>query len=301
MRKDYTKGYPNTNYIPVEIPTCAINGTTYTDILCNTSTTNTLGNKGAYVFTACEWNRCTAANGGAISTTSDIEFTLTDCKLLSCSATSRNGGGIYASGASVIHISKSLFSNCQALTNPDANDGGGGICIWSVTTEVSISQTDLINCIATNDGGGVIMRCCSSTRGLDCSFLGCKLISCKGSQSEGGGFILWENQYPLVIREIVLKECHNNWGGGLQHYYARTPTSSPVQFSFFCGNSATLGKDAYINNTAVYSSLLPFFLHCFSFGSGNDNVMQYPISSTLNDWLPSGTFKDKVHLYNPLD
>ena len=130
------------------------------------------------------------------------------------------------------------------------------------------------------------MRSCLSTLGIDCSFLDCKVISCKGtSGQEGGGLILWGNDYSLVMSEMVISDCSNYFGGGLQHSCPGTPTLSPVQFSFFHANSATCGKDAYIDHIVVYSSSLPFFLHSFSSGTGTGNVQQYRSNEYLDNWL----------------
>ena len=189
-----------------------------------------------------------------------------------------------------MHVKSTLFQQCEALTTSYENDGGGGMYIWSVSTEVLISSTDVIGCAVRYDGGGVNMWSCYSTRGLSHSFQDCHIIDSHGNVNllgkgnEGGDLMLWGNRYSLVMTEMIIKGCYNYYGGGIQHYYAGTPTSSPVQFSFFNGNSATFGKDAYINNTAAYS-VVPFFYHSFSFGTGTDNVMEYPTSNRYLNWV----------------
>ena len=242
MRTNKSQSVHHKHFNSEQFPQCSINGTIRTDTSCNISSHNELTDTGSYIFSSCIWNACSATNGGAIYVSkSDIELTLNNCQFLSCIATS-NGSGIYAQPASVVHVYHSLFSNCKAKGN-GGNDGGGGMWISEVSVEVLITCTSFLSCTAKYDGGGVNMWNSNSTNGNPDTFQDCMFINCTGISNnlissdmychEGGGILLWNNEYNVGIINTLLSSCTNQYGGGIRITISTDPPSEFIRFFFF--------------------------------------------------------------------
>ena len=255
---------------------------------CNISSRNELTDKGSYIFISCEWTGCSGTNGGAIYVSkSDIELTVLNCKFLSCIA-SHNGSGIYAQPANVVHVHHSLFFNCESKGS-SGNEGGGGMWLEKVSTEVIILSTDFISCNAHDDGGGVNMWSSNSTNGNTDTFQDCRFINCKGTASEGGGILAWDNTYNVGITSTLFSKCSSHQGGGFKMTLNSHPPPEFITFCFFTQNSAdeNLGNDAGIRTEISKSP----FLHSFTTFLSNsvacysESAKQY---QNVDNWLPLG-------------
>ena len=261
MRKD--KNAPRSQYYnDGNQPTCSINGTIYIDDSCNTSQYNELDKTGTYIFTSCEWNECTGLNGAAIYiATSDVDLEVSNCKFISCVA-SKNGSGIYAHFVSVVHVRSSLFYNCETQ-GTNSNDGGGGIWVFDIPTEVLIIATDFIGCLAMRDGAGVNLWNSNSTNGNAYSFQACRFIQCIGCD-EGGGISAWDNKYNVCVHSTLFCECSGRYGGAFAMSLMQ-PLTEVIPFCFFLTNSVYNG---YIRVGNEFPNNEDFLLHSLcAFGS----------------------------------
>ena len=195
----------------------------------------------SFVFTSCKWDRCSAQNGGAIYvTTSNYQLEVKRSQFLSCQATGQFGGGIYAQPASLVHVDSSCFYNCQCK-GTGGDDGGGGICVHSISTEVILISTDFLSCAVQADAGGVTFRNSHSTLGNEKTFQNCRFISCSG-QSDGGAVLAWGNDYNAGFTNIIFHSCSSLVSGAVEATLLQ-PVNNVVSFCFFNKNTGTYGDD----------------------------------------------------------
>ena len=280
-----------------ETPTCSVNGTTRTKPICNTSHPNKLTAKGSYLFTSCEWSSCHAANGSAIYVSnSDIELKVKICTFHSCEA-DIDGGGIYAQPADIVHVEHSFFHKCKSK-GTGVNDGGGGIWLYSIATEILVTSTDFASCTVEYDGGGVNIWSSSSQRGNKNTVQNCRYVNCYGNnvyKSEGGGACSWSCDYDVGITNTLFSHCSNYHGGGFKTMVKTNPIHNLITFCFFTHNSAyeNCGNDACLNPEVSGSP----FLYCFTTLLSN-SASTYSYSDggyrTKDGWLPLSTMN--VHV-----
>ena len=243
-------------------------------------------------FTSCLWSKCEAESGGGIYVDSaDIQLEVYTCQFLSCKATVNNGSGICARSSSRVHVNRSHFYDCNALTSHDGSDGGGGIYLSNISTEALITSTHFISCIVKYDGGGVALWYSYSKLNNNNTMQDCVFLNCSGnnqSVSEGGGSRIFYNNYNVGISNTLFSQCSNYRGGGLEIELPLTVSTPVISFCLFHVNTAvTSGKDIYLQSCDNNP-----FLHSFTISSGHNRVTPEHWNETTNqdEWLPLTKF-----------
>ena len=284
MRKD--KNAPRSQYFNNKVQaTCSINGTMHSDDQCNISQHNELDKTGTYIFTSCEWNECTGLNGAAIYVaSSNVDLEVNQCLFLSCIA-STNGSGIYAHFVSVVHVRSSLFYNCETQ-GTNSNDGGGGLWLDNISTELLVICTDFVGCTSHYDGAGVNMWDCNSTNGNTYTFQDCRFIQCSGGD-EGGGILSWGNTYNTGISGTLFCGCSSTYGSAVEISLVQ-PLTAVIPFCLFYDNSAVYTGDIAVGKELPSNDY--FFL--YSFSALGSQILYYWTGSnwvlTDANWLITG-------------
>ena len=221
----------------------------------------------------------------------DILLEVYSCQFLSCKATVNNGSGICARSSSRVHVNRSHFYDCNALTSHDGSDGGGGIYLSNISTEALITSTHFISCIVKYDGGGVALWYSYSKLNNNKTMQDCVFLNCSGnnqSVSEGGGSRIFYNNYNVGISNTLFSQCSNYRGGGLEIELPLTVSTPIITFCLFHVNTAvTSGKDIYLQSCDNNP-----FLHSFTISSGHNRVTPEHWNETTNqdEWLPLTKF-----------
>ncbi|KAH7832524.1 uncharacterized protein MONOS_5455 [Monocercomonoides exilis] len=106
-------------------------------------------------FSLCEWEDCTAPQGGALYVHDNASAILTveNSSFTRCSASSTRGGGIYALKIAECIVLHSSFAQCSAEATTDC--GGGGIMIENIYVQPIVDDCSFQNCSSGNDGGAI--------------------------------------------------------------------------------------------------------------------------------------------------
>ncbi|KAH7832687.1 uncharacterized protein MONOS_14659 [Monocercomonoides exilis] len=110
-------------------------------------------------FSLCEWEDCTAPQGGALFVHDNKSAILTveNSSFTRCNASSTRGGGIYALKIAECIVHHSTFDQC--VTYGSSDWGGGGIQFETIYVQPMVDDCLFNNCSAANDGGGIGTRC----------------------------------------------------------------------------------------------------------------------------------------------
>ena len=286
---------PLSNTISYQTGTTIIIGADYHHFQYDEGNTNTsthlspghLDLSNSAVFTSCEWKQCSAIEGGAIYiATTNIELEVDKSLFLLCVASSR-GGGIFAQSSSSVSVQESFFHSCQSKTT-NLSYGGGGMSLYSISTQIQIAFSTVYYCTAQCDGGALDIFTFTPLQTNCPAFYACRFVQCVISSDdwcEGGALLLW--QTGLLKRCNTIFVRNEGWAGGAcgTNCVSCKPNYQ-MYFCFFHMNKALLGNDIYFDSALSDSPLL----HCFS--TTEDQRICYRDGDYKYDkdnWLPMGT------------
>ena len=246
---------------------------------------------GEYSFINCQWQGSTHESHGSCIylVNSSSELSVEKCSFSDCETKTGCGGAVYGYNINKVHIYDSSFLRCNILSTSNDEYGGGGIYLEYIHTEVLIKSSSFLDSSAPYDAGGVDMWNCDSQLNNQNTFQDFMFIKCKGTLSEGGGILAWNNTYNVGITNTLFAECSNIYGGGFKMNLHSSPPSEFILFCFFTRNTAdeNFGNDVCIR-TEIFKSP---FLHSFTTFLAN-SVACYSESASAykkkDDWLPLG-------------
>ena len=255
-------------------------------------------------FSNCQWKSCRATSGGSIYVESKkIELTIDQCLFVDSTAEKDYGGAIYVYGINKATITESSFLHCNILSSDNNENGGGGIYLELVSDEVLIRLCTFLDSLVPYDGAGVDMWYCSCKTHNTQTFQDCRFINCKGESdydSEGGGFLAWDNMYNVGVTNSLFYKCSSTRTGGLEVSLLE-PFTSLVTFTFFSENKADFGNDITVG--LILPRNEDFLLHSFT-TTPSDVIGFYHNgwSTERVNWLPLGDIryiKDNLADANP--
>ena len=147
------------------------------------------------------------------------------------------GGGISMEG----HNSYSKIKNCTFQENISEVDSGGGICVWSVDGEVTISDCVFVANVA-KKGGAIEFETGADTKVSGCIFKENVARGVDSYMARGGAIKILH--CTLVINNCLFtNNSSTDWGGAIANYgVSRLGRPGPVVTNCtFTGNSAKWG------------------------------------------------------------
>eukprot|EP00770_Monocercomonoides_exilis_P000839 MONOS_831.1-p1 / transcript=MONOS_831.1 / gene=MONOS_831 / organism=Monocercomonoides_exilis_PA203 / gene_product=unspecified product / transcript_product=unspecified product / location=Mono_scaffold00013:253854-255866(-) / protein_length=671 / sequence_SO=supercontig / SO=protein_coding / is_pseudo=false len=212
--------------------------------------TNALEKKGqmnltnSQSFSLCEWEDCTAEQGGALYVHDNENATLTveNSSFVRCNASSTRGGGIYALKIAECIVQHSIFVQCTCASTTDF--GGGGIMGEFIYVQSMADDCSFQNCSAGNDGGALELFPTNTQRQKRCVtnslFDNCRCNS--SSDSAGGAFIHWVPTDKVIISNCLFRNCNSMCGGGAVIQYINANNNGTLlYYCFFHNNSCVKG------------------------------------------------------------
>ncbi|KAH7814978.1 uncharacterized protein MONOS_11136 [Monocercomonoides exilis] len=195
-------------------------------------------------FSSCEWEDCTAPQGGAlyVHDNENAILTVENSSFVRCNASSTKGGGIYALNIAECIVIHSSFSQCTAQITTDY--GGGGIMIENVNFQSMVEDCSFQNCSSGNDGGAIDLRPTMTKRQKQCIvnslFINCR---CNGSSGGTGGAIEhWVAKDKVAISNCLFCHCYSMSGAGAVCQSINSNNNGTLFFfCFFHNNTCILG------------------------------------------------------------
>eukprot|EP00770_Monocercomonoides_exilis_P002724 MONOS_2708.1-p1 / transcript=MONOS_2708.1 / gene=MONOS_2708 / organism=Monocercomonoides_exilis_PA203 / gene_product=unspecified product / transcript_product=unspecified product / location=Mono_scaffold00057:54824-62248(-) / protein_length=2474 / sequence_SO=supercontig / SO=protein_coding / is_pseudo=false len=167
-------------------------------------------------FSLCEWEDCTAPQGGALYVHDNASAILTveNSSFTRCSASSTRGGGIYALKIAECIVLHSSFAQCSAAAT--TNQGGGGIQFETIFTQPMVDNCFFRNCSSGNDGGAIELLSPETQLQKKCVvnsfFINCQ---CNGStDGTGGAMENYKCIAQVIISNCLFCNCYSMCGGG---------------------------------------------------------------------------------------
>ena len=240
-----------------------------------------------YKFTSCTWNQAVSSPGGAISSTKAVaSLAVSACKFRECNSTSDRysgegslGGAIFVKGIKSIDVDSSFFIRCSAPRESD-NAGGGGVCMNSISSTITIKHSLFLSCFTGSSGAGVYIYGCTTTDVDAQTVNNCRFLFCtaRGESPDGASGMIYQNSVTPGFSNCLFHKSEAENGGALYLDYSYySDVKSFICFCFFNKNIATVkGNDICCYPHPSYSPLL----QCFS--TTEDNRI-YP--SGHEDWL----------------
>ncbi|KAH7821076.1 uncharacterized protein MONOS_12905 [Monocercomonoides exilis] len=204
-------------------------------------------------FSLCEWEDCTAEQGGALYVHDNENATLTveNCSFLRCNASLTRGGGIYALKVAECTVLHSTFTECTAAGT--TNYGGGGIQNEHVYVQSLVDDCSFSNCSSGEDGGAIDMRPTKTEKQKPCIinsiFINCR---CNSSNSGTGGAIEhWDCLDQVIVSNCLFCNCNSMCGGGAISQLINSDNNGVLLFyCFFHNNTCVKGG----NDVALHDS-----------------------------------------------
>ncbi|KAH7816550.1 uncharacterized protein MONOS_4902 [Monocercomonoides exilis] len=195
-------------------------------------------------FSLCEWEDCTAEQGGAlyVHDNSNAILKVENSSFLRCDASSTFGGGIYASNITECLVQHTTFVQCSAAVTADR--GGGGMMIEYVYVQSMVDDCSFQNCSSGNDGGAICIRQTNTQRQKKCVF-NSLFSSCKANHStssSGGAIEHWNPADKVIISNCLFRNCISMCGGGAVSQQINTNNNGILFFyCFFHNNTCAKG------------------------------------------------------------
>ena len=195
-------------------------------------------------FENCTIDNCTATHGGfAYTNNKNASLNVKNTTIKNCSA-SVEGGAIYANSGWKLEFDESVISNCHA------NYGG---FVYSNDSDIQIydnnGMSSVLDCSATNDGGGVYFYRGTSLKGFFFS----------GNKANNNGGAVYCYTDVNVSNCVFYNNVANNGGGGIYDGRNYKLTLNNCNFYDNLNGSASRsdlggGTDTTKNNCNFYNS-----------------------------------------------
>ncbi|KAH7816513.1 uncharacterized protein MONOS_10988 [Monocercomonoides exilis] len=167
-------------------------------------------------FSLCEWEDCTAPQGGAlyVHDNENALLTIENSSFARCYASLTRGGGIYALKVAECIVQHTTFDQCSAAATSDY--GGGGITAESIYVQLMVEDCSFHSCFSGNDGGAIELSWSKTEKQKKCiinsNFDNCR---CNVSSSGIGGAIEhWDPTDKVIISNCLFRNCYSMCGGG---------------------------------------------------------------------------------------
>lgn len=169
---------------------------------------------------------CNAPSGGGIYLSgSNANVSMERSSISDCHATTSNGGGVHISGSDAkLDASSSSITDCTAAN-------GGGVSLAGFRAALSLTGgSNITNCNATENGGGVYLYSPSGWYpDAKLTLEDSSIRNC--TAGEGGGVCLDAANAQLLAYNGVITGCMANGGsgGGIYFYGANSDLRRPIQ------------------------------------------------------------------------
>eukprot|EP00770_Monocercomonoides_exilis_P015040 MONOS_14986.1-p1 / transcript=MONOS_14986.1 / gene=MONOS_14986 / organism=Monocercomonoides_exilis_PA203 / gene_product=unspecified product / transcript_product=unspecified product / location=Mono_scaffold01120:7982-13758(+) / protein_length=1908 / sequence_SO=supercontig / SO=protein_coding / is_pseudo=false len=220
-------------------------------------------------FSLCEWEDCTAPQGGALYVHGNASAILTveNSSFTRCNASSTNGGGIYAQRIAECIVHHSTFDQCSAAATNGY--GGGGIMVDNVYTQPVVDDS--------NDGGAIQKECVVNSffDNCQCNF------SINGA---GGAIIIWDPVNKVIVSNCLFCHCHSMCGGGAACQFINTNNNGILfYFCFFHNNTCMKGGHDIVLQNSTSNNIDP---SCYSTRQTSNRVStNYYSIVDKSEWL----------------
>ncbi|KAH7814974.1 uncharacterized protein MONOS_18362 [Monocercomonoides exilis] len=190
-------------------------------------------------FSSCEWEDCTAPQGGAlyVHDNENAILTVENCSFIRCNASSTRGGGIYALNIAECIVLHSSFSQCSSVAV--SGYGGGGITMENMNTQPHIDDSLFFNCSSRIDGGAIEFLQTKTQKQKECitnSFFDC--CRCNVSAGSTGGAIQhWWCTDQVVISNCLFCHCYSGCGAGAVGLIITSTNKGILLFFCFFNNN----------------------------------------------------------------
>ncbi|KAH7816518.1 uncharacterized protein MONOS_10983 [Monocercomonoides exilis] len=195
-------------------------------------------------FSLCEWEDCTAPQGGAlyVHDNENAILTIENSSFARCNASLTRGGGIFALNIAVCIVLHTTFVQCSAAATPDY--GGGAITIENINIQPIVDDCSFHSCFSGNDGGAIELSWSKTEKQKKCiinsHFDYCR---CNDSSNGAGGAIEhWNPAEIVVISNCQFCNCYSMCGAGAVYQYINTNNYGILfYYCFFHNNTCKKG------------------------------------------------------------
>ncbi|KAH7822801.1 uncharacterized protein MONOS_7096 [Monocercomonoides exilis] len=195
-------------------------------------------------FSLCEWEDCTAPQGGALYVYNNENAILDveNCSFTKCNASSTNGGGICALNIAECSVKHSTFINCSCEGTNDL--GGGGVMMGNVLIQSLVDDCSFEDCSSGEDGGAIEFHPTMTEKQKKC-IIDSMFLFCSANDTidgNGGAIEHWNPTDKVVISNCLFCHCHSMCGGGAvtQHVNANND-GILFYYCFFHNNTCERG------------------------------------------------------------
>ena len=255
---------------------------------CPTMPQANLTKAGISFFSNCNFTNLATDDHGAavVCTASHSAIALTSCSFSSC-ISSFNGGAVFSDGSfNTLSVTKCFFKDCVS-NSAEEYPGGGGICMESSSSSLSVSSSMFINCKAQTNprgGGGFFASQIQHSHTVSCRFIFCS------ANTAGGAIFFWHLENEFFVGDTLFTSNSAGWSGGAIRELSNAHSNTMhIKFSFFTGNIAPdgLGTDFSVQPEIA---VIPFS-NSFSTESSN-RVSVYKneteVQTKTDNWTPEG-------------
>ncbi|KAH7828832.1 uncharacterized protein MONOS_6163 [Monocercomonoides exilis] len=206
-------------------------------------------------FSLCEWEDCTAPQGGALYVHDNANAILTveNSSFTRCNASSTRGGGIYALKIAECIVLHSTFAQCTSAGT--TNFGGGGIQLEFIYAQSMVDDCFFQSCSSGNDAGAIYVIESKTQRQKECIinsfFYNCQ---CYGAiDGAGGAIIHWYPTDKVIVSNCLFCNSYSMCGGGAIVLFVKSNNDGILlYFCFFHNNSCEIGgHDIVLQNSAA--------------------------------------------------
>ncbi|KAH7822227.1 uncharacterized protein MONOS_11673 [Monocercomonoides exilis] len=195
-------------------------------------------------FSLCEWEDCTAPQGGAlyVHDNDNAILSVKNSSFVRCNASSTKGGGIYALNIAECIVIHSSFVQCSAAATTNA--GGGGIMEENIYVQTIVDDCSFKNCSSGNDGGAINLNPTMTKNQKECITNSIFVFCLANSSGDGssGAIEHWNPKDKVIVTNCLFCHCHSMCGGGAICQLINTKNNGILfYYCFFHNNSCEQG------------------------------------------------------------